>query len=151
MNKDIRQYEDNLMHILEEIVPGVQNLSSSGSGKLGPQNSLLHIGVGGGTTDRSAGIGTDSHRMIISPDASHLGVVFHPTLAFLQRVAAILPSALDFARATSTIFDDFVLNIYLPQLEEKAAALLQQALAGLNALKTERAAVTFSEDSLVQV
>lgn len=107
------------MRILGETVPGLQNLSGKA-----PQTNILHVGG----VERA--VGNDSHRLLISSDASNLGIVFDPTIAFLQRAASTLPSAVEFSKARSTIFDDFVLKIYLPQLEEKAAVLLQQALTG---------------------
>jgi exocyst complex component 4 len=64
------------------------------------------------------------HQLLVTPDAFHVSVVFHPTLAFLDRAAEVLPSTTsDRVRQSSLFLDDFVLKAYLPQLEEKVAGL----------------------------
>lgn len=70
------------------------------------------------------------HRLLVRPDAFHVSTLFQPTLAFLDRVAEVLPSGLEAARASSTVLDEFVLRVYLPQLEEKVSFLFHQALSG---------------------
>jgi exocyst complex component 4 len=77
------------------------------------------------------------HRLIVPPDAFHVPVVFHPTLAFLERTMEILPSGLaEKIRASSGFLDEFVLKIYLPLLEEKVQGLFLKAVTGeLNAFR----------------
>jgi exocyst complex component 4 len=79
--------------------------------------------------DRLLGAG-QHHRLIIRPDAFHVSVLFQPTLAFLDRVSDVLPAGVDSARESSTVLDDFVLKVYLPQLEEKVSYLFHQAVTG---------------------
>ena len=78
------------------------------------------------------------HRLIISPDAFHISVVFHPTLVFLERTTEVLPPGNGLAariRASSGFLDEFVLKVYLPLLEEKVQGLFLKAVTGkLNAL-----------------
>lgn len=71
------------------------------------------------------------HRVLVKPDAFHVSVLFQPTLAFLDRVGEILPSGLDAARASSIFLDEFVLNVYLPQLEEKVQSMFHSAVSGM--------------------
>lgn len=82
-----------------------------------------------GTDDRLLGAG-QHHRLLIRPDAFHVTVLFQPTLCFLERVVDVLPSGTDSARASSAILDEFVLKVYLPQLEEKVSLLFHQAVSG---------------------
>lgn len=74
------------------------------------------------------------HRLLIRPDVFHVSTLFRPTLAYLGRIAAALPSGLDVARSTSAVLDDFVLKIYLPQLEDRVSELFQQAVTGMKTL-----------------
>lgn len=105
--------------------------------------------VGGSTTDptqqSSLALAVDErfasavqHRLIVSPDAFHIPIVFHPTLVFLERTIEVLPSGIGLAekiRASSGFLDEFVLKIYLPLLEEKVQRLFVKAVTGkLNAL-----------------
>jgi exocyst complex component 4 len=77
------------------------------------------------------------HRLIVSPDAFHVPVVFQPTLAFLERTTEILPSVIGLTekiRGSSGFLDEFVLRVYLPLLEEKVQELFLKAVTGkLNA------------------
>lgn len=82
-----------------------------------------------GTDDRLLGAG-QHHRLLIKPDAFHVSVLFQPTLAFLERVADVLPTGLESAKASGTVLNEFVLNVYLPQLEEKVSQLFIQAVTG---------------------
>jgi len=76
-------------------------------------------------------LGTDlHHRLLIRPDAFHVTVLFQPTLSYLQRISEILPSGIDSAQASSVVLDEFVLKVYLPQLEEKVSDLFHDAVAG---------------------
>ena len=73
------------------------------------------------------------HRLIVSPDAFHISIVFHPTLVFLERTTEVLPSGIglpDRIRAASGFLDEFVLKIYLPLLEEKVQGLFHKAVTG---------------------
>ena len=80
-----------------------------------------------GTDDRLMGTG-QHHRLLVHPNAFHVSVLFQPTLAFLDRIADILPSGLEAARASSAVLDEFVLRVYLPQLEDKVSTLFHQTV-----------------------
>lgn len=95
-----------------------------GSGEQAAQSTLAQIG----TDDRFLEAG--HHRVLIKPDAFHVSFLFQPTLAFLDRVVEILPTGVDAARASSGYLDEFVLNVYLPQLEEKVQSILHHAVSG---------------------
>jgi exocyst complex component 4 len=100
-----------------------------------------------GIDDRISGIG-QRHRTVIKPDAFHVTVLFQPTLAFLARVAEVLPSGVDVARASGDTLEEFVLKVYLPQLEDKVSALFQQAVTGIIVnLCGVSLALTFSQGS----
>lgn len=86
-----------------------------------------------GTDDRLLGAG-QHHRLLIKPNAFHVSVLFQPTLAFLDRVRTVLPSDIDSVRESGTVLDEFVLNIYLPQLEDKVSFLFHQAIGGMSSL-----------------
>lgn len=79
--------------------------------------------------DRLLGV-DQHHRLLIRPDAFHVTVLFQPTLSYLHRVAEILPSGMEFAQSSSSVLDEFVLKVYLPQLEEKVSDLFHNAVTG---------------------
>lgn len=98
----------------------------------GPTESAVQATLAAvGTDDRLLAIG-QHHRLLIKPDAFHVSVLFQPTLAFLDRISDVLPSGRDSASSTTIVLEEFVLNVYLPQLEAKVSSLFQQAVNGLS-------------------
>ena len=76
-------------------------------------------------------LGSDQHhRLLIHPDAFHVTILFQPTIRFLERMTDTLPSGVESVRTSTTVLDEFVLKVYLPQLEEKVLELLHQAVSG---------------------
>ena len=117
----MREHEDELNRALKDTVPGLVQ----GSSETAVQATLATVG-----TDERL-LGTDQHhRLLVKPDAFHITVLFQPMLAFIDRVMEILPSGFEAARASSAVLDEFVLTVYLPQLEEKVSLLFHQAVTG---------------------
>lgn len=131
--KSLKRHEDELTRVLKETVPGLVQ----GSSEQTAQSTMVQIGK----DDRFLEGG--HHRVLIKPDAFHVSVLFQPTLAFLDRVAEILPTGVDAARSSSVFLDEFVLNVYLPQLEEKVQSVFHQALAGTCGLYTVQHLASF--------
>ena len=127
--RTIKPQEDELNRVLKDTVPGLV----SGSTTDPTQQNTLALAI----DERFASAA--QHRLIVSPDAFHVPVVFHPTLIFLERTTEVLPSGIGLAekiRASSGFLDEFVLKRYLPLLEEKVQALLLKAVTGvLNCLE----------------
>lgn len=118
ITKSLREHEDELNRVLKDTVPGLVQ----GPSETAVQVTLVTVG-----TDERL-LGTDQHhRLLVKPDAFHISVLFQPTLAFIDRVTEILPSGFEAARASSAVLDEFVLSVYLPQLEEKVSLLFHQA------------------------
>ena len=139
--KLLRAHEDELNHVLRETVPGLVQ----GALETAVQTMLSHLG----TDDRM--LGAEHHRLLIRSDAFHVSVLFQPTLAFLDRVAAVLPSGLDSTRASTEVLDDFVLHVYLPQLEEKTSMLFHNIVTGHDAFLVDSASLKLSPEPLLKV
>jgi exocyst complex component 4 len=116
----LKPHEEELNRALKETVPGLVQANSENAA----QATLSMVG----TDDRMLGVG-QHHRLLLKPDAFHVSVLFQPTLSFLDRVADVLPSGLESARASTTLLDDFVLKVYLPQLEDKVSSLFYHAVS----------------------
>lgn len=116
------------MRVLRDTMPGLVQSSSENA----VQSALSSLG----SDERVLGAG-QHHRLLIKPDAFHVSVLFQPTLAFLGRVANILPDGLESARSASEVLDEFVLKVYLPQLEEKISLLFHHAVSGARVLCTK--------------
>ncbi|KAF4623818.1 hypothetical protein D9613_002144 [Agrocybe pediades] len=139
-NKALRPHEDGLNRVLKDTMPGLAP---------GAAGDTLQTVVSNATDDRL--IGTDlHHRHLIRPDVFHVTVLFQPTLSYLQRVSEILPSGIDSAQASSAVLDDFVLKVYLPQLEEKVSDLFHDAVAGPEAFQPDPLSLRLSSRPLMK-
>lgn len=69
------------------------------------------------------------HRLLVKPDAFNVSVLFEPALAFVERVAAVMPreAAGETSRGFGTFLEEFVQDIFLPQLEDKVQTLFNSA------------------------
>ncbi|KAJ6574932.1 Sec8 exocyst complex component-specific domain-containing protein [Mycena capillaripes] len=139
-NKALRVHEDELTRVLKDTMPGLVQSSESTV-----QAALSTVG----TDDRLLGAG-QHHRLIIRPDAFHVSVLFQPTLAWLDRVSDVLPSGVESARESTAVLDDFVLKVYLPQLEEKVSFLFHQAVTGPEAFQPDPSSSRLSPEPLAK-
>lgn len=120
VSKTLRPYEDGLTRVLKEMMPGLVSGSSD----------IVHASISpAGSNDER--LGSDQHhRLLIHPDAFHSGVLFQPTLSFLDQISDLLPDGVETAKSFSGVLNDFVLKVYLPQLEEKVSDLFHHAVTG---------------------
>ncbi|KAF8807754.1 hypothetical protein BYT27DRAFT_7189848 [Phlegmacium glaucopus] len=119
-NKALRPHEDSLTRVLKDTMPG---LAPNAGG------DTSQTVVTSATDERLLGI-DQQHRLLIRPDAFHVTVLFQPTLSFLQRVSETLPTGVESPQTSSVVLDQFVLNVYLPRLEEKVSDLFHEAVTG---------------------
>lgn len=91
---------------------------------------IVHASISSAGADERL-LGNDQHhRLLVHPNAFYVNILFHPTLCFLDQIADLLPSGVETLRTFSGVLDDFVLKVYLPQLEEKVSDLFHQAITG---------------------
>ncbi|KAG5635065.1 hypothetical protein H0H81_012546 [Sphagnurus paluster] len=137
-NKFLKPHEDGLTRVLNDTMPGLV----PGSGD-SVQATLASVG----TDDRMLGA-DQHHRLIIRPDAFHVSVLFQPTLTFLNRIASVLPFGVESERTSSAVLDEFVLKVYLPQLEEKVSDLFHHAVTGPEAFQPDPSSHLLSPEPL---
>ncbi|KAI0654199.1 Sec8 exocyst complex component-specific domain-containing protein [Cubamyces menziesii] len=138
--KALRQHEEELTRVLKDTVPGLVQ---------GSENALQATLAAVGTDDRLMGTG-QHHRLLVHPNAFHVSVLFQPTLAFLDRISDVLPAGLEAARASSAVLDEFVLKVYLPQLEDKVSALFHQTVTSPDAFEPDQGSLALSPRPLVK-
>jgi exocyst complex component 4 len=138
VNKALKRNEDELTRVLKEIVPGLVG---------GPAEGAVAAPLG--SEDRF--VEASQHRLLTRPDAFHVSVLFQPTLAFLDRVSDVIPDGKEFTKGSSTLLDEFVLKIYLPQLEEKVSNLFLTAVNGPDAFQESSVLKELSPQPLVKV
>jgi exocyst complex component 4 len=68
--------------------------------------------------------GSPSQKSLVEPSVFNMSLLLPPTLSFLQRLKNIVPPGSDLATSTLTSFlDNFLVNVFLPQLEETLTKL----------------------------
>jgi exocyst complex component 4 len=120
--------DDALQTALKASVPGLVNLQLAGEAG-GGQQSVLHGAFANTTDERFSAAG--KHRTLIPPNAFNVTTLFQPTLAFIDRATTIIPPGFEEETgAFSTVLEDFVVRVFLPQLDERVTASFQQAVSG---------------------
>ncbi|KAI8579746.1 hypothetical protein K450DRAFT_271588 [Umbelopsis ramanniana AG] len=78
------------------------------------------------------------HKLLIKPNAYNVSVLLKPTMSFLQRLREIFPKY-DSNNIDSfgNFLDDFAVNIFLPQIEDKVMQLIQNATVGADAFRDD--------------
>lgn len=122
------EYQD-LENIIKSAVPGLITGKSGGDGKktLPRTESTLerHVSrriTGSIAYDNKGSI--EAQRSLVEPSVFNMSLLLPPTLAFLQRLKNIVPPGSDLATSTLTSFlDNFLVNVFLPQLEETLGKL----------------------------
>jgi exocyst complex component 4 len=100
------EFED-LENILKASVPGLVSGSTKSVGLVADDKHQQTDGAATG------------HKLLIEPSVFNMGLLLPPSLAFLQRLKDIVPPGPDIKTSTLTSFlDDFLINVFLPQLDE---------------------------------
>ncbi|KAK7531331.1 Sec8 exocyst complex component-specific domain-containing protein [Phyllosticta citribraziliensis] len=128
---DLASERDDLEAILKSSVPGL--VSDSKRMISTAVNANQH------TQDGSA----TGHKLLVDPSVFNMGVLLPPSLDFLNRLKEVVPPKSDIVTSTLTSFlDDFLVNVFHPQLDETLVDLCAQ---------TFMEADTFQEDPQWQV
>lgn len=103
--------QDELDEILRSSVPG---LVSKSRGK-----NTSHE-----ASDNRQGNSGTGHKILIEPSVFNMSILLPPSLSFIQRLKEIVPMDSDIATSSLTSFlDDFLVNVFLPQLDETVTDL----------------------------
>ncbi|KAG9552344.1 hypothetical protein KCU86_g7278, partial [Aureobasidium melanogenum] len=84
--------------------------------------------------DRSA----TGHKLLVEPSVFNMGILLPPSLSFLTRLKDIVPPSSEIVTSTLTSFlDDFLMNVFHPQLEEALADMCMAASAESDAFQPD--------------
>ena len=122
---DLAADQKDLDQILQASVPGLVSKNQRQSG-------VTHKVMDGIATDGPA-VG---HKLLIDPNVFNVGSLLPPSLSFLQRLRDIVPHDSDIAMSTLTSFlDEFIVNVFHPQLEDTVTELCTQSFVELEAFQ----------------
>lgn len=78
------------------------------------------------------------HKLLVEPNVFNISSLLPPSLSFLQRLRDIVPHDSDIAMSTLTSFlDEFLVNVFQPQLEETVTELCTQSFVELDAFQKD--------------
>ncbi|KAK2738590.1 hypothetical protein FQN55_000467 [Onygenales sp. PD_40] len=120
-SSDMKAEQDELDEILRSSVPGLVSKSRQ---KASATNSSR-------SRQESSGTG---HKLLIEPSVFNMSLLLPPSLAFIHRLKDIVPFNSDIMLSTLTSFlDDFLINVFQPQLDEAVTDLCAMTFIALDA------------------
>jgi exocyst complex component 4 len=123
---DLAADQRDLDQILQASVPGLVSKNQRRSG-------ISHNTTATTTDGPVAG-----HKLLVEPNVFNVSSLLPPSLSFLQRLKDIVPHDSDIAMSTLTSFlDEFLVNIFQPQLEETVTELCTQSFVELDAFQKD--------------
>ncbi|KAF2128400.1 hypothetical protein P153DRAFT_293287 [Dothidotthia symphoricarpi CBS 119687] len=124
-SSDITQERADLESILKSSVPGLVSNSKR-------PDDLATI-----TTTKLDGSAT-GHKLLVEPSVFNMGILLPPSLEFLNRLKEVVPPTADIKMTTLTSFlDDFLVNVFHPQLDETLVELCAQTFVELDAFQED--------------
>jgi exocyst complex component 4 len=119
-----------LDNIIQTAVPGLTS-NTRKSQPLDKKASLIgkdsRKSTFGGSLDSRNTPG--SYKSLVEPSVFNMSLLLPPTLIFIQRLKAIVPPGSDLAASTLTSFlDNFLVNVFQPQLDETLGKLSDSVL-----------------------
>ena len=117
---ELTQEREDLEYILRSSVPGLLSDSMRPDDISTTSNTNL---------DGSA----TGHKLLVAPSVFNMGILLPPSLDFLNRLKEIVPPGSDIVMSTLTSFlDDFLVNVFHPQLDETLIELCAQTFVELD-------------------
>lgn len=116
--------QEDLEYILKASVPGLVNAGGAESKK--HRDDAM--------PDRSA----TGHKLLVEPSVFNMGILLPPCLSFLTRLREVVPKGSNVVPSTLTSFlDDFLINIFYPQLDETLLELCSHSLNDIDAFQPD--------------
>lgn len=111
---EISNERKDLAFILKSSVPGLVTDSKKAEDSVASTSTKL---------DGSA----TGHKLLVQPSVFNMGILLPPSLDFLNRLKEVVPPGSDIVMSTLTSFlDDFLVNVFHPQLDETLVELSAQ-------------------------
>ena len=82
--------------------------------------------------------GATGHALLVDPSVFNMGTLLPPSLSFLTRLKDVVPPSSELATSTLTRFlDDFLVNVFVPQMEETLGEMCGQTFLASDAFQVE--------------
>lgn len=108
---EMKAERDELDEILRSSVPGLMSKTRQKTHAID-------------TAQSKQGNSGTGHKILLEPSVFNMRLLLPPSLSFIQRLKDIVPVDSDISMSTLTSFlDDFLVNVFLPQLDETVTDL----------------------------
>ncbi|KAF1966502.1 hypothetical protein BU23DRAFT_517960 [Bimuria novae-zelandiae CBS 107.79] len=122
---ELAEERDSLEFILKSSVPGLVS------------DAKIPEEVTNNTSSNLDGSAT-GHRLLVEPSVFNMGILLPPSLDFLNRLKEVVPSGSDIVISTLHSFlDDFLVNVFLPQLDDTLNELSDKTFVELDAFQED--------------
>ncbi|KAI1283659.1 Sec8 exocyst complex component-specific domain-containing protein [Xylaria sp. FL0933] len=130
--------------IIQSAVPGLTS-NPRKSQALGKKTSLVgkdprKSTLGGGLDSRNLDSRNipGTYKSLVEPSVFNMSLLLPPTLIFIQRLKAIVPPGSDLAASALTSFlDNFLVNVFQPQLDETLSKLSDSVLSEVDSFQQD--------------
>ncbi|CAO3622394.1 unnamed protein product [Cunninghamella blakesleeana] len=140
---DYQSIQDLLYSNYRKMIPDLNATDELVSG------SVMHSNIIDKFSTNMMSLG--SHKLLIKPDAYNVSVLLKPTMSFLQRLREVFPNYDDQnEEGFGNFLDDFAVNVFLPQIEEKVMQLIHSATSGIDAFQDARHYKNYSKFPIVK-
>ncbi|KAH8663929.1 Sec8 exocyst complex component-specific domain-containing protein [Xylariales sp. PMI_506] len=122
--------------IIQAAVPGLTSNSrkTKETDKRGGRETRKSANAGLFENRQAAG----SYKSLVEPSVFNMSLLLPPTLVFLQRLKLIVPPGSDLAASTLTSFlDNFLVNVFQPQLDETLGKLVDNVFAEVDTFQQD--------------
>ena len=126
LSAGVASEQDDLNKILRASVPGLVSKSHRHSGQIQGNRHIAFEAPAAG------------HKLLVEPSVFNISILLPPSIHFLNRLRDIVPSDADIAISTLTSFlDEFIVNVFNPQLDETVAELFTQSFNELDTFQQD--------------
>jgi len=136
---DMTTEYEALDNIIQSAVPGLTSNTRKAQA-LDKKASLIgkesrKSTMGGNLDSRST---PGSYKSLVEPSVFNMSLLLPPTLVFIQRLKAIVPPGSDLAASALTSFlDNFLVNVFQPQLDETLGKLSDSVLGEVDSFQQD--------------
>ncbi|KAK3074417.1 exocyst subunit [Teratosphaeriaceae sp. CCFEE 6253] len=123
---------EDLLNMLRDSVPGLVHHPLRASLTLSkPASSSSHHPHPASETTSATG-----HKLLVPPNLFNMSLLLPPSLDLLHRLRTLIPPGSGIPTSSATTFlDDFLLNVFLPQLDDTLTELCARATGGTEAFE----------------
>lgn len=125
-NSELKDERDDMNALWQKQVPGLSQLAAS-------TKSASAASISGAGDGSSTG-----HKLLVEPSVFNVTCLLPPSVVFLRRLKELVPPSSDIVISTlSSFLNDFLINVFHPQLEETLADESSQSFLQLGAFQED--------------